>query len=123
MRSPIPVPLSSHPHTQLSATPIQASDVQDLSGVLAHAGGRPAGAILVVERSIWDDHLDGPFVIDRFVHPEARGLGLGRSLVLAAMEACTSAGDRQLSLRVGQGTSAAAHGLYRGLGFTTVQTT
>ena len=73
---------------------------------LTRAGGRLAGAILVVERSIWDDHLDGPVVIDLFVYPEARGLALGRSLVLAAMEACTSAGDRQLSLRVGDGTSA-----------------
>ncbi|PZU45034.1 MAG: N-acetyltransferase [Arsenicicoccus sp.] len=84
---------------------------------LAHACGRPAGAILVVERSIWDDHLDGPFVIDLFVHPEARGLGLGRSLGLAAMKSCSSAGDRQLSLRVGDGTSATAHGLYGRLGF------
>lgn len=60
---------------------------------LAYAGGKPAGAILVVERSIWDDPLDGPFIVDLFVHPEARGLGLGHLLVMAAMGACTSAGD------------------------------
>ncbi len=88
---------------------------------VAQAGGKPAGAILVVERSIWDEHLHGPFIIDLFVDPEARGLGLGKSLVLAAMAACRNAGDHRLSLRIGEATSAAAHGLYRRLGFSHIE--
>ena len=32
---------------------------------------------MVVERSIWDEGLDGPFIIGVFVAPEARGLGTG----------------------------------------------
>lgn len=78
---------------------------------------RAVGCIMVVERSIWDPEVSGPFVIELFVHPEAAGSGLGRALVLSAMSACFLAGDASMTLRVGEGTSPAAHRLYRGLGF------
>lgn len=43
----------------------------DLTRV-AEVQGLPIGAMLVVEESIWDSELDGPFIIDLFVHPEAK---------------------------------------------------
>lgn len=87
------------------------------ASLVAEAGGRPAGAVLTVERSIWDEGLEGPFVIDLFVDPQLRGRGIGRALMTGAMLACRNAGDAQLSLRVGKGTSEAAHRLYGSLGF------
>lgn len=85
---------------------------------VAAVDGRAHGAVLVVEHSIWDEDLGGPFVIDLFVAPPLRGRGLGRRLVEAAMHACADAGDITLSLRIGAGTSPAAHALYTRLGFT-----
>ncbi|WP_022882397.1 GNAT family N-acetyltransferase [Gryllotalpicola ginsengisoli] len=87
------------------------------ASLLALIGGDPAGAVLVVARSIWDEDLPGPFVIDLFVHPSHRGLGIGRALMVGAIAACRAHGDTTLSLRVGEGTSPAAHALYAGLGF------
>lgn len=87
------------------------------ASAMAILNGRVLGAVLVVERSIWDAELDGPFIIDLFVDPVARGTGLGRALVQHAVNQCAAAGDEGLSLRVGEGTSPAAHALYRSLGF------
>lgn len=78
---------------------------------------RPVGAILVVGESIWDPQLPGPFIIDLFVHPDVRGMGVGRALLDDAVHACTRAGDATLSLRVGDGTSPAALALYTRAGF------
>jgi len=78
---------------------------------------RPVGAILVVGKSIWDPQLHGPFIIDLFVHPDARGLGVARALLDTAVHACARAGDDTLSLRVGEGTSPAALALYTRAGF------
>ena len=107
------------------------------ASLVAEAGGRPAGAVLTVERSIWDEGLEGPFIIDLFVDPQLRSRGIGRALMTGVMLACRNAGDAQLSLRVGEGlsveleqrvagpavpagregTSDAAHLLYESLGF------
>ncbi|HMS36706.1 MAG TPA: GNAT family N-acetyltransferase [Arachnia sp.] len=87
------------------------------SSFVAVDSGRVVGAVLVVERSIWDDDLDGPFIIDLFVDPDARGRGHGRRLVEAALAACAAQGDERLSLRFGEGTSPAAFALYESLGF------
>ncbi|MCT1460380.1 GNAT family N-acetyltransferase [Aestuariimicrobium sp. p3-SID1156] len=88
----------------------------DASAMAVH-DGRVVGAVFVVERSIWDAELDGPFIIDLFVDPVAQGMGLGRALVQHAANQCAAAGDEQLSLRVGAGTSLAAQALYEHLGF------
>lgn len=72
---------------------------------------------MVVERSIWDEGLEGPFIIDLFVSPQARGRGVGRSLVQHAVQICALAGDAALSLRIGVGTSPAALAIYASLGF------
>lgn len=77
----------------------------------------PVGAVMVVERSIWDEGLEGPFIIDLFVSPQARGRGVGRSLVQHAVQICALAGDAALSLRIGVGTSPAALAIYASLGF------
>lgn len=79
--------------------------------------GRVVGAVMVVERSVWDPDVTGPFVIDLFLDPAARGHALGRALLQAAVTSCARAGDRTLTLRFGEGTSDAAHRLYAGLGF------
>lgn len=79
--------------------------------------GEPAGAVLTVTRSIWDADLPGPFVIDLFVTPRHRGRSVGRVLIDGAIAECRACTDITLSLRVGKGTSAAAHALYAKLGF------
>lgn len=79
--------------------------------------GRPVGAILVVGKSIWDPQLRGPFIIDLFVHPDVKGMGVGRALLDEAVHACAMAGDATVSLRIGEGTSPAAHALYARAGF------
>lgn len=45
------------------------------ASAMAVLSGRVVGAVLVVERSIWDADLDGPFIIDLFVDPVDRGAG------------------------------------------------
>ena len=75
------------------------------------------GAILVFDKSIWDPQLDGPFIIDLFVHPDVKGMGVCRALLDEAVHACARAGDVTLSLRIGNATSPAAHALYARAGF------
>lgn len=87
------------------------------ASLLAEDGGAVSGAILTTTRSLWDTELEGPFVIDLFTGPPYRGRGIGRALVLGAAQACRERGDSTLSLRVGEGTSRAAHALYSSLGF------
>lgn len=77
----------------------------------------PVGAILTTSRSIWDQDLEGPFIIELFVSPSHRGQGAGRLLVIQASRACEQNLDPALSLRVGKGTSPAAFRLYEQLGF------
>jgi len=92
------------------------------ASLLAAVRGEPAGAILIASRSIWDHDLVGPFIIDLFVTPRLRRSGVGSALLTGAIDACTRAGDRAISLRVGEGTSPAAHSLYAELGFTPAET-
>lgn len=88
----------------------------DLS-LLALTDGTPAGAVLTTARSIWDDGIIAPFIIDFFVHPNHRQLGVGRLLLQGLADRAAEAGARQLALRVNDGTSSQAHHLYKHLGF------
>lgn len=88
----------------------------DLSSV-AEINGEIVGAILVTDKSIWDKHLPGPFIIDLFVSPTVRHQGVGTLLVQTAIAACREQGENTLSLRVGSGTSPAAFAIYDSLGF------
>lgn len=56
---------------------------------------------MVVTHSIWDEHLTGPFIIDLFIDPHARGKGIGRALVQHAIATCCDAGvPRQVVGRI-----------------------
>lgn len=91
--------------------------VLETASFMAVRESKAVGAILVVARSIWDEQLAGPFIIDLFTAPTHQGHQLGRSLIAAAMLACKEQGARTLSLRIGGGTSPAAHHLYAQAGF------
>lgn len=71
------------------------------------------GSIQVVSQSPWDPDLDCPFIIELFVLPAARRHGIGRALLSRAATACMLRGETRLALRTGDGTSPAAHHLYR----------
>lgn len=87
------------------------------ASLLARLDGEAAGCVLVTERPVWGPDLAGPFIIDFFVAPQARGRGVGRGLLEAALDACARAGAVRVSLRIGEGTSSAALHLYVVLGF------
>jgi GNAT superfamily N-acetyltransferase len=84
---------------------------------IALMGETPVGAVLTTFRSIWDQDLEGPFIIELFISPSHRHQGAGRLLVIQAIRACEQSLDPALSLRVGEGTSLAAFKLYEQLGF------
>ena len=83
---------------------------------LARAGAQPLGVCVVqlgystfAARPRWNVH-------DLAVMPEARGLGLGRRLLEAVIEAAAGAGACAVSLEVRQDNPPARH-LYASLGF------
>ena len=66
----------------------------------------------MVREPIGDPQLRGPFGIDLFVHPDVGEMGVGRARLDESVHACATAGDATVSLRIGDGTSPAAHALY-----------
>jgi ribosomal protein S18 acetylase RimI-like enzyme len=79
-------------------------------------GDPPAGVVQLRYRyGLWWDAEDC-CVEDVFVRAEARGTGLGRALVSAAIERARERGCRRLELDTGD-DNVAAQGLYRSLGF------
>lgn len=78
---------------------------------LAEKGDRLVGCIAIV------GHPDGSAQLRWFlVHPEARGVGLGRRLFEAAMDFCRARAVGTVFLWTAAGLPAAAH-LYRSVGF------
>lgn len=83
------------------------------ASLVACRGDQAVGSIQIVHRSPWDPDLDCPFIIELFVRPDARELGIGRSLLARGATACLQLGETQIALRTGDGTSPAAEHLYR----------
>jgi len=79
-------------------------------------GDPPAGVVgLRYRYGVWWDG-DDCNVEDVFVRAEARGTGLGRALVSAAIDRARERGCRRMELDTGA-DNVAAQGLYRSLGF------
>jgi ribosomal protein S18 acetylase RimI-like enzyme len=79
-------------------------------------GDPPAGVVQLRYRyGVWWDAEDC-CVEDVFVRADARGSGLGRELVSAAIERARERGCRRMELDTGA-DNAPAQGLYRSLGF------
>jgi ribosomal protein S18 acetylase RimI-like enzyme len=79
-------------------------------------GDPPAGVVGVRYRyGVWWDAEDCN-VEDVFVRADARGTGLGRTLVSAAIDRARERGCRRMELDTGA-DNAPAQGLYRSLGF------
>ena len=79
-------------------------------------GDPPAGIVQLRYRyGVWWDAEDCN-VEDVFVSAEARGSGLGRALVSAAIDRARERGCRRMELDTGA-DNAPAQGLYRSLGF------
>jgi len=80
------------------------------------AGSGPEGlAVLRFRRSIWAQG-DECYLAELYVVPERRGQGLGRALVLAAMELARDRGADYMDLNTGE-QDLAARALYESLGF------
>ncbi len=79
-------------------------------------GDPPAGVVQLRYRyGVWWDAEDC-CVEDVFVRADARGSGLGRELVSAAIDRARERGCRRMELDTGA-DNAPAQGLYRSLGF------
>jgi GNAT superfamily N-acetyltransferase len=84
--------------------------------VLAEDGDAPLGLVIFFpEYSTWRGQI-GVFVQDLYLSPPARGTGLGRALLAAALRHAADWQPQFLTLMVDQ-KNAAARGFYSRLGF------
>jgi len=82
--------------------------------LLAEPG--PAGlAVLRLRLSIWSEGLEC-YLAELYVVPDLRGRGIGRALMLAAMDAARAYGADHMDLGTSE-DDVAARGLYESLGF------
>ncbi|MCZ2404494.1 N-acetyltransferase [Paenarthrobacter sp. Z7-10] len=86
------------------------------SQVVPGRDGNIDAAILVVERAVWDDTPETPFIIELITDPEHRRQGLAEQLVLTCMDILFNAGHPEVALRV-DSTNSAALALYLSLDF------
>jgi ribosomal protein S18 acetylase RimI-like enzyme len=94
---------------------------RDDSEYLLAGDGEPVGVAQVRYRwSVWWDAEDC-WLEDLYVHPEARGSGLGRALTMAVIDRATARGCRRVELDVSS-ENPAALALYESLGFDTGKT-
>ncbi|MGH2712541.1 MAG: GNAT family N-acetyltransferase [Thermoleophilaceae bacterium] len=86
--------------------------------IAADGNGSPAGVCQLRYRlSVWTG-ADDCWLEDLYVEDDARGAGLGRALVTAAVERAAARGCRRMELDVNE-TNTAAIAFYESLGFTT----
>ena len=79
-------------------------------------GERLIGSILTVEEAPWGDTPPGPFIINLFVHPDARRQGLAFQMTVAAARELVRKGKVTAALRVMSDNTGALR-LYERLGF------
>ena len=85
--------------------------------LMARAGGDPAG--FVAWRDLPPETAPDAWELKRlWVRPEARGLGLGRTLTQAVLDRAVTAGRKSIWLDTQPEAMATAHRLYLELGFT-----
>ena len=84
--------------------------------IVVLGGDEPEGlAVLRFRRSIWTEGLEC-YLAELYVVPKRRGQGLGRALMLAAMELARERGADYMDLNTGE-QDVAARALYERLGF------
>ena len=80
------------------------------------AGTRPDGvAVLRFRPAIWSNALES-YLAELYVVPARRGRGLGRALMVAAMDLARARGADRMDLGTGE-NDVAARALYESLGF------
>ncbi len=80
--------------------------------LLAYEKERPAGCVVLFGRDAQTAEIKRLYVV-----PAARGGGIGRALVAAAIERAKADGYRRIVLDTHRSRLEAAYGLYRALGF------
>lgn len=80
--------------------------------LLAYDGELPAGCVVLSQRDAQTAEIKRLYVV-----PAARGSGIGRALVVAAIERARAGGHRRVVLDTHRSRLEAAYGLYRAMGF------
>jgi GNAT superfamily N-acetyltransferase len=90
--------------------------LRDHAQFVAMLGGRPVGMVAAYQES-----AEAVYIYSLWLEPEARGRGLARGLVAAAVDWARRCGARTASLRMAP-DNAAARTVYESMGFTEVPT-
>jgi ribosomal protein S18 acetylase RimI-like enzyme len=103
------------PGAERLATRIEELLREGDTAVLLVGGGPDGLAVLRFRPAIWSRALEC-YLAELYVAPGSRGRGLGRSLMVAAIELARSRGADHMELGTGE-QDVAARGLYESLGF------
>jgi ribosomal protein S18 acetylase RimI-like enzyme len=85
------------------------------TAVLLGGSGPDGLAVLRFRKAIWTDALEC-YLAELYVVPERRGQGIGRALMVAAIELARARGATHMDLGTGE-DDVAARALYESLGF------
>ena len=103
------------PGPEKLATRLRQLMVDGDTAVLLGGGGPDGIAVLRFRRSIWTEGLEC-YLAELYVAPDRRRRGLGRALMLAAMELARERDADYMDLNTGE-QDVAARALYESLGF------